>query len=171
MASQLAHWSCFSKQYIQRNSWTSLLTISVWPSIWGWKDVDNLVGILRALLISCMTCAANCGPQSEVMECGSPWYLHMLCMNTLAMSRAKHVFVQGINSTFFENWSTTIKIISKPWERGRSVMKLAEICSHGNDGVSSGWRRPTGAMLDPLSLWHVLHLVIYSLMVVAILGQ
>ena len=51
------------------------------------------------------------------------------------------------------------------------MMKLAEICSHGNDGVSSGCRRPAGAVLDPLNLWHVLHLVTYSLTVVAILGQ
>ena len=92
-------------------------------------------------------------------------------MNNLAMSRAEHVFVQGINSTSFENQSMTVKIASKPWERGRSVMKSAEICSHGNDGVSSGCRRPAGAVLDPLNLWHVSHLVMYSLTVVAIPGE
>ena len=92
-------------------------------------------------------------------------------MNNLAVSRAEHVFVQGINSTSFENRSTTVRIASKPWERGRSVMKSAEICSHGNDGVSSGCRRPAGATLDPLNLWHVSHLAMYSLTVVAILGQ
>ena len=80
-------------------------------------------------------------------------------------------FVQGINSTSFENQSTTVKIASKPWERERSVMKLAKICSHSNDGVSSGCRRPAGAVLDPLNLWHVLHLAMYSLTVVAIPGQ
>ena len=95
----------------------------------------------------------------------------MLCMNNLAVSRAKHVFVQGINSISFENRSMTVKITSKPWERGRSVIKLAEMCSHGNDGVSSGCRRPAGAILDPLNLWHVSHLVMYSFTVVAILGQ
>ena len=95
----------------------------------------------------------------------------MLCMSNLAVSRAEHAFVQGINSTSFENQSTTVKIASKPWERGRSVIKLAEICSHGKDRVSSGCRRPAGATLDPLNLWHVLHLVTYSFTVVAILGQ
>ena len=80
-------------------------------------------------------------------------------------------FVQGINSTSFENRSTTVKIASKPWERGRSVMKLAEMCSHSNDEVSSGCRRPAGAVLDPLNLWHVSHLVTYSLTVVAIPDQ
>ena len=95
----------------------------------------------------------------------------MLCMNNLAESKAEHVFVQGINSTSFENQSTTVGIASKPWERGRSVIKLAEMCSHGNDRVSSGCRRPAGATLDPLNLWHVLHLVMYSLTVVAIPGQ
>ena len=92
-------------------------------------------------------------------------------MNNLAVSRAEHVFVQGISSTSFENQSTTIKIASKPWERGRSVMKSAKICSHSNDGVSSECRRPAGAVLDPLNLWHVSHLAIYSLTVVAIPGQ
>ena len=92
-------------------------------------------------------------------------------MNNLAVSRAEHVFVQGISSTSFENQSTTVKIASKPWERGRSVMKSAEICSHGNDGVSSGCRRPAGAMLDPLNLQHVSHLAMYSFTVVAISGQ
>ena len=92
-------------------------------------------------------------------------------MNNLAIFRAKHVFVQGINSTSFENRLTTIRNVSKLWERGRSVMKSAEICSHGNDGVSSGCRRPAGAVLDPLNLWHVSHLATYSLTVVAILGQ
>ena len=95
----------------------------------------------------------------------------MLCINNLAVSRAEHVFVQGINFTSFENQSMTIKIMSRPWERERSVMKLAEICSHSNDRASSGCRRPAGAALDPLNLWHVSHLVTYSLTVVAILGQ
>ena len=92
-------------------------------------------------------------------------------MNNLAVSRAEHVFVQEISSTSFENQSTTIKIASKLWERGRSVMKSAEMCSHGNDRVLSGCRRPAGAALDPLNLWHVSHLVTYSLTAVAILGQ
>ena len=35
---------------------------------------------------------------------------------------AEHVFVQGINSTSFENQSTTVKITSKPWKRGGLVM-------------------------------------------------
>ena len=65
----------------------------------------------------------------------------------------------------------TVKIVSKPWKRGRSVMKLAEICSHDNDGVSSGRRRPAGVILDLLNLWHVSHQVMYSFTVVAILDQ
>ena len=78
---------------------------------------------------------------------------------------------KGLILLLFENQSTTVKIASKPWERGRSVMKAAEICSHCNDRVSSGCRRPAGAVLDPLNLWHVSHLATYSLTVVAILGQ
>ena len=50
-------------------------------------------------------------------------------------------------------------------------MKLAEICSHDNDGVSSGRRRPAGVILGLLNRWHVSHQVMYSFTVVAILDQ
>ena len=37
-------------------------------------------------------------------------------------------------------------------------MKLADMCSHGVFGIGSDWRRPAGARLVPLNLWHVSHL-------------
>ena len=65
------------------------------------------------------------------------------------VSRAEVVLVQGINSTSLENQSITTRMLSKPLDSGRSVMKSVDISFQGPGGVSSGFNFPGGAWLDP----------------------
>ena len=59
--------------------------------------------------------------------------------------------MQGMNSTSFENQSTTTRILLNPSDSGRSVMKSADISFQGPGGVSSGFNFPGGAWLVPLN--------------------
>ena len=68
------------------------------------------------------------------------------------------LLVQGMNSTSFENRSTTTRILSNPSDSGRSVMKSADISFQGLGGVSSGFNFPGGAWLVPLNCVHQSHL-------------
>ena len=74
------------------------------------------------------------------------------------MSRAVVVLLQGMNSTSFENRSTTTKIESNPFDGGRSVVKSAVTSVQGMSGSSSGQSFPGGARLDGFIRAHLSHL-------------
>jgi hypothetical protein len=54
------------------------------------------------------------------------------------VSRAVVVLLQGMNSTSFENQSTTTRIESNPFDNGRSVVKSAVTSVQGMSGNSRG---------------------------------
>jgi hypothetical protein len=87
------------------------------------------------------------------------------------VSRAVVVLLQGMNSTFFENWSTTTRIESNPFDNGRLVVKSAVTSIQGMSGNSRGRSVPGGARLDGFVQAHLLHLFVYSLTNVLIPGQ
>ena len=101
--------------------------------------------------MSFITCDANCGPRSNTIPVGSPWCFHTWHKYNFAVLRADTLLVQGMNSTSFENRSTTTRILSNPSDSGRSVMKSADISFQGPGGVSSGFNFPGGAWLVPLN--------------------
>jgi hypothetical protein len=87
------------------------------------------------------------------------------------VSRAGVVLLQGMNSTSFENWSTTTRIKSNPFDNGRSVVKSAVTSVQGISGNSSGRSFPGGARLYGFIRAHLSHLFVYSLTNVPIPGQ
>ena len=46
--------------------------------------------------------------------------------------------------TPLENLSITVKIVVKPWDSGKSVMKSTAICDHGLLGMGKGMSLPAG---------------------------
>jgi hypothetical protein len=64
------------------------------------------------------------------------------------VSRAVVVLLQGMNSTFFENRSTTTRIESNPFDNGRLVVKSAVTSVQDMSGNSRGRSFPGGERLD-----------------------
>jgi hypothetical protein len=79
--------------------------------------------------------------------------------------------LQGMNSTSFENRSTTSRIESNPFDNGRSVVKSAVTSLQGISGNFRGRSVPGGARLDGFIRAHLSHLFVYSLTNVLIPGQ
>ena len=158
MGNQSAHLSWFSAVNNQRYCWRSWFICSVCPSVCGWCTVDNLGVMPRHLHKSFMTCDVNWGPRSDTIEHGSLWFFHMLNRYSFVVSSAVTIFVVGMNSISFENWSTTTKIESYLLDIGRSMVKSAVMSTHSLWGTSSGLRVPNGAWFVPLNLAHLSHL-------------
>jgi hypothetical protein len=79
--------------------------------------------------------------------------------------------LQGMNSTSFENRSTTTRIESNPFDNGRSVVKFTVTSAQGMFGNSRGQIFPGGARFDGFIRAHLSHLFVYSLTNVLIPGQ
>jgi hypothetical protein len=74
---------------------------------------------------------ANWGSRSEMILSGSPDLLYRLS-SSLAVPSAVIVLLQGMRITpLLRAWSTTTKIESKPFTRGKSVMKSIEQYAKG----------------------------------------
>ena len=113
--------------------------------------MDNWGRIPNFLQKSFITCDANCGPRSDTIPVGSPWCFHTWHKYSFAVSRVDTLLMQGMNSTSFENRSTTTRMLSNPSDSGRSVIKSVDISFQGPGGVSSGFNFPCGAWLVPLN--------------------
>ena len=88
--------------------------------------------IQSSFIISWNDCAANWGPQSEIILSGSPNCLYKLSSKSCAAPLVVNVFVQGIKITPFERpWSTTTKMESKLLTGGRSMIKSIEQLAKG----------------------------------------
>ena len=86
-----------------------------------------------------MTCAANCGPRSEMIALGKPIRFQMLSTSNWLVCSAVIVLWQG-DSIIALLWrSTTVRMLSYPADFGRSVMKSIVIVSHGPSGISLGF--------------------------------
>ena len=81
IGSNAAQLSCWKFPQIQRYCSISWFTCSDSPSVCGWKAVDSFCLIPNFLHNSCVACAANCGPQSDIIIEGNP-----VCFQTLSSS-------------------------------------------------------------------------------------
>ena len=69
----------------------------------------------------------NWGPWSDMILSGSPNHLYRFSNNSLPVSSAVIVLLQGVKITpLVSPWSATTKIESKPSTGGKSVMKSME---------------------------------------------
>ena len=105
---------CF-ELYMHRMCTIILLTTSVWPSVWGWKDVDlvSLVSNIDQRLDQNML--RNLLSRYDMIECGIPMCTHTRSKKSLAMDSAVIFFLQAAIMAIFENLSTTTKTQSFPY--------------------------------------------------------
>ena len=151
-----------------------LFILSVCPSICGWNVVESFGWISSCLHKSPMTCDANCGPRSDTMLLGSPWFFHMYIMEIESGSIKSCGRLVARNKLYFlweVIYSTTTRIESNLFDSGKSVVKSAMTSVHGMSSSSRGWSFPCGARLDGFIRAHLLHQFVYSLMNVLIPGQ
>jgi hypothetical protein len=76
-----------------------------------------------------------------------------------------------MNSTSFENQSTTTRIESNPFDNSRLVVKSTVTAAQGMSGNSKGQSFPGGVRLDGFIRAHFSHLFVYSVTNVLIPGQ
>src|SRR5947209_19942699 len=114
----------------------SWLTCSDFPSVCGWKAVDSFCLIPSFLQSSCVTCVANCGPQSEIIALGKPVHFQTLSTSNWLVCSAVIVLLQGDRMIALLWRLMTVRMLSYPFDMGRSVMKSIVIISHGPSGIS-----------------------------------
>ena len=140
MGRREAQSSCWKFPQMHKYCSISWLTLSDSPSVWGWKAVESFCLILNFLQSSLVTCAANCGPQSKIIALGKPVHFQTLSTSNWLVCSAVIVLWQGDNIIALLWRSTTVRILSNPFDFGRSVMKSIVIVSHGPSGISLGFR-------------------------------
>ena len=122
-------------------------------SVCRWKAVESFCLIPSFLQSSYVTCAANCGPLSEMMASGNPVHFQTLSSSSWLVCSAVMVLLQGDKMIALLCQSTTIRILSYPLDVGRSVMKSIVMVSHGPLGISFGFSGTlTGGLI--LVVWH-----------------
>jgi hypothetical protein len=80
------------------------------------------------------------------------------------------VLLQGDKMIALLWWLTTVRMLSYPFDVGRSVMKSIVIVSHGPSRISVGF---SGTLTDGhiFVVWHVAHPLMYALTNSVISGQ
>ena len=132
--------------------------------------MDSFCLILSFLQSSYVTCAANCGPQSEIIALGKPIHFQTLSTSNWLVCSAMMVLLQGDRMIALLWWSTTFRILSYPFNVGRSVMKSIVIISHRPSGISVSFSGTlTGGHI--FVVWHVVHPLMYALTNSVIPGQ
>ena len=122
----LPNWDVRSTSYLGNTPVRKLQNQDDWKT--QWPDHDS----------SCVTCAANCGPQSEIIIKGKPVCFHMLSRSNWLVSTAVMLLLQGERIIALLCRSMTVRILSYPFEVGRSVMKSIVMVSHIPCSISLG---------------------------------
>ena len=139
-------------------------------SVCRWKAVDNFCLISSFLQSSCVTCVANCGPRSKIIALGKLVHFQTLSTSSWLVCSAMMVLLQGDRMIALLWQSMTVRILSYPFDIGRSVMKSIVIISHGPSGISVGFSGTlTGGHI--FVVWHVVHSLMYALTNSVIPGQ
>ena len=123
MGRSVAQLSCWKFPQIQRYHLITWLTHSDSPSVCGWKVVDSFCLIPNFLQNSCVTWAVNCSPQSEIMAKGNPVLFQTLSTSNWLVCSVVMVLWQGDRIIALLWWLMTVRILSYPWETGRSTVK------------------------------------------------
>jgi len=103
-----------------------------------------------------VTCAANCGPRSDIIVKGKPVRFHTLSIRSWLVCSAVIVALQGDRMIALLWRSTTVRILSYPCDTGSPMMKSIVIVSQTPLGISFGLRGTlTGGHI--LVVWQVAH--------------
>src|SRR5579863_10219279 len=93
---------------------------------------------------------------------GKPVHFHMLSNSSWLVCSAIMVLWQGDKMIALLRRSTTVRMLSYPFESGRSTMKSMVIISQTPLGMSLGFSGTlTGGRI--LVAWHVAHPLMYAL--------
>jgi hypothetical protein len=161
---------CWKFPQMRRYCSISWLTCSDSPSVCGWKAVDSFCLIPSFLQSSCVTYAVNCGPWSKIIALGKPVHFQMLSTSNWLICSAIMVLLQGDRTIALLWQSATVRMLSYPFNVGRSVIKSMVIISHGPLGISVGFSGTlTGGHI--FVVWHVAHPLMYALTNSVIPGQ
>jgi hypothetical protein len=148
----------------------SWLTCSDFLSVYGWKAVDNFCLILSFLQSSCVTYVANCGPRSEIIILGKLVRFQTLSISSWLVCSAIMVLLQGDKMIALLWQSMTVRMLSYPFDVGRSVMKSIVIVSHDPSGILVSFSGTlTGGYI--FVVWHIAHPLMYVLTNSVISGQ
>jgi hypothetical protein len=132
--------------------------------------VDSFCLISSFLQSSYVTCVANCGPWSEIIALGKPVHFQTLSTSNWLVCSAMIVLLQGDRMIALLWQSMTVRMLSYPFDVGRSVMKSIVIVSHGPSGILVGFSGTlTGGHI--FVVWHVAHPLMYALTNSVIPGQ
>jgi hypothetical protein len=113
---------------------------------------------------------ANCGPWSEIIALGKPVHFQTLSISSWLVCSVVMVLLQGDRMIVLLWQLMTMRILSYPFDVGRSVMKSIVIVSYGPSGISVGFSGTlTGGCI--FVVWHVAHPLMYALMNSVIPGQ
>ena len=149
--------SCSWLMYGRRYASITWLTLSVCPSVWGWKAVDIRGRIPVTDRKSFQVWDVNLESRSDTISRGRPCRRHISCVKIRARSSAFFLsYSRGMKWAIFENWSMTTHNSVQLFDRGRSVIKSMVIDCHGAYGSSRGERSPYLLWcwdIVPLAVW------------------
>ena len=141
------------------------LTLSVCPSVCGWKAVDIRGRIPVTDRKSFQVWDVNLESRSDTISRGRPCKRHISQANIRARSSAFFLSCsRGMKWAIFENRSITTHNSVHSFDHGRSVIKCMAIDCHGAYGSSRGEGSPYLLWLRDLSLWQAGHAWIYPSM-------
>jgi hypothetical protein len=139
------------------------LTLSVWPSVWGWyaELKFNLVSIASCSFFQNLN--VNCVPLSYTIFLGTPCKHTILVIYNYVSFSPLYVVLIGMKWATFKNRSTITQIESKPdCVVGNPTMKSMLISSHFHWGIFNGCKSPTWLCHSALTLWQLSHSTTYS---------
>ena len=158
--------------YGLRSASITWLTLSVYPSVWGWKAVDMWGRIPINDRKSFHVLDVTLESRSDMMSRGRPCRHQISLAKIRARSSAFYLSISsGMKLAIFGNWSITSHNSVQLFDQGRSVMKSIAIDCHGAYGSSSGERSPYLMWHRNLSLWQSGHAYIYFSMWESIPGH
>src|SRR5207302_10419439 len=106
--------------------------------------------------------AVNFGPCSEINTLLKTVNFLTLSISVWLICSAVMVLLQGDRIIALLWQSMTVRMLSYPFDVGRSVMKSIVIVSHGPLGISVGFSSTlTGGRI--FVVWHVAHPLMYAL--------
>src|SRR5205807_8418042 len=118
------------------------LTLSVCPSVSGWKAVETLSITPNSFIKLVQNLEVNRLSLSEIIDSGSPWYRQISFRNISANCSIGTSVVSGMKCAILENLSTMTQILVYPADSGNPIMKSIEMDFHGRSGTSIGDSSP-----------------------------
>ena len=131
-------------------------TLSVWPSVCGWKILLNDNWLPKASWKLLQKWDVKTEPRSDTIVSRTPCNLIISWMKILAYISAVWVILTGKKCADLVNLSTITQIESFPsFDLGNPIMKSMEISAHFHSGMGKSCRVPACLWCSALICWQV----------------